>query len=164
MTTADGQQDSRTIPFGFRWFAPEGLGTNAMFRLNGRRIKLYSAISWGFWGINGTVANTELAEREVRQARKLGLNCLNFHRNLGKEDVLRAHDRLGLLRYMEPGGGKLSIGKAPSRAAVNAPGLVMEPAIRCRESIFATVYGGQVHGHGAGFSQSSIAHPVHAAE
>jgi hypothetical protein len=99
-----------------------------MFRLNGRRIKLYSAISWGFWGLNGLWPTPELAEREVRQARKLGLNCLNFHRNLGKEDVLRAHDRLGLLRYMEPGGGKLSVGKAPSRAAVNAPGLVMEPA------------------------------------
>jgi hypothetical protein len=128
MTTAAGEQDSRTIPFGFRWFAPQGLGTNAMFRLNGRRIKLYSAISWGFWGLNGLWPTPELAEREVRQARKLGLNCLNFHRNLGKEDVLRAHDRLGLLRYMEPGGGKLSIGRVPSNAAVNAPGLVMEAA------------------------------------
>ena len=128
LTTAAGQKDSRTISFGFRWFAPQGLGTDAMFRLNGRRIKLYSAISWGFWGLNGLWPTPELAEREVRQARKLGLNCLNFHRNLGKEDVLRAHDRLGLLRYMEPGGGKLSVGKAPSRAAVNAPGLVMEPA------------------------------------
>ncbi len=43
----------RTIPFGFRTFGPSGLGTNAMFRLNGRRIKLYSSISWGFWGLNG---------------------------------------------------------------------------------------------------------------
>jgi hypothetical protein len=128
MTTSAGQQDSRTITFGFRWFAPQGLGTDATFRLNGRRIKLYSAISWGFWGLNGLWPTPELAEREVRQARKLGLNCLNFHRNLGKEDVLRAHDRLGLLRYMEPGGGKLSIGRVPSNAAVNAPGLVMEPA------------------------------------
>jgi beta-galactosidase len=120
MTTAAGQSDSRTVPFGFRWFAPEGLGTDALFRLNGRRIKLYTAISWGFWGINGLWPTPELAEREVRQARKLGLNCLNFHRNLGKEDVLRAHDRLGLLRYMEPGGGRLSVG--------NAPGSAMEPA------------------------------------
>jgi beta-galactosidase len=128
VTTDEGQSDSRIIPFGFRWFAPEGLGTDALFRLNGRRIKLYSAISWGFWGLNGLWPTPELAEREVRQARKLGLNCLNFHRNLGKEDVLRAHDRLGLLRYMEPGGGRLSIGRLPPRAAANAPGLVMEPA------------------------------------
>ncbi len=58
----------------------------------------------------------ELAEKEVTQAKKLGLNCLNFHRNLAKEDVLRAHDRLGVLRYMEPGAGKMAIGKLPPKA------------------------------------------------
>ncbi len=36
LTMADGKKDVRTVPFGFRWFAPEGLGTNALFRLNGR--------------------------------------------------------------------------------------------------------------------------------
>ena len=128
LTTTTGQKDVRIVPFGFRWFAPDGLGSDALFRLNGRRIKLYSAISWGFWGFNGLWPTPELASREVAQAKKLGLNCLNFHRNVGKEETLRAHDRLGLLRYMEPGGGKLAIGKVPSRAAVNAPGLVMEPA------------------------------------
>ena len=106
---SQGQTDVRTVVFGFRWFAPDGLGTNAVFRLNGRRIKLYSAISWGFWGFNGLFPTRELAEREVSQAKKLGLNCLNFHRNVGKEDVFREHDRQGLLRYMEPGGGKLTI-------------------------------------------------------
>jgi hypothetical protein len=119
-------EDTRTIAFGFRWFAPEGLGANALFRLNGKRIKVYSAISWGFWGLNGVWPTPELAEREVTQAKRLGLNCLNFHRNVGKEDVFRAHDRLGLLRYMEPGGGKLSIGKLPSGAIANAAGIVME--------------------------------------
>ncbi len=39
---------------------------------------------------------------------------------------LRAHDRLGLLRYMEPGAGKLSIGKLPTGTAANAAGIVME--------------------------------------
>jgi len=127
-TTDAGQKDIRVIPFGFRWFAPEGLGKNALFRLNGRRIKLYSSISWGFWGLNGLWPTPELAEREVRQAKRLGLNSLNFHRNVGKEDVFSAHDRLGILRYMEPGGGKLSIGKQPSGTAENAPGTVMETA------------------------------------
>src|SRR5438045_3615440 len=98
------------LRFGFRSFAPSGLGTNAIFRLNNRRIKLYSSISWGFWGLNGLFPTPELAEKEVTQAKKLNLNCLNFHRNLAKEDVLRAHDRLGLLRYLEPGAGKLAIG------------------------------------------------------
>ena len=124
---ANGQADIRTIVFGFRSFAPEGLGSDAIFRLNGRRLKIYTSISWGFWGHNGLFPTPELAEREVTQAKRLNLNCLNFHRNVGKEDVMRAHDRLGLLRYMEPGGGKLAIGKLPSGAIANAAGIVMEP-------------------------------------
>jgi beta-galactosidase len=126
--------DTRTIPFGFRWFAPSGLGPAsgnqaALFRLNGRRIKIYTAISWGFWGLNGLFPTPELAEKEVAQAKKLNLNCLNFHRNVGKEDVFRAHDRLGLLRYMEPGGGKLAIGApAPTpsgEGAIANPGVAL---------------------------------------
>jgi hypothetical protein len=118
--------DTRTIAFGFRSFAPSGLGTNAVFRLNNRRIKLYSSISWGFWGLNGLFPTPELAEKEVTQAKKLNLNCLNFHRNLTKEEVLRAHDRLGLLRYMEPGAGKMAIGKLPPNVKANEAGIVME--------------------------------------
>lgn len=125
---ADDQTDVRVVPIGFRWFAPDGLGKNAIFRLNGRRIKIYTAISWGFWGHNGLFPTSELAEREVRQAKRLNLNCLNFHRNVGKEEVLRAHDRLGLLRYMEPGGGKLSIGRLPKGVAINAATITMQPA------------------------------------
>jgi beta-galactosidase len=124
----DGSSDMRTIAFGFRSFAPEGLGTNALFRLNGRRMKIYTAISWGYWGINGMWPTPELAVKEVTQAKKLNLTCLNFHRNLAKEDVLRAHDRLGLLRYMEPGAGKMAIGKLPANVQANAPGIVMEKA------------------------------------
>jgi hypothetical protein len=121
-----GGGDTRTIPFGFRTFAPEGLGTNALFRLNGRRIKIYTAISWGYWGLNGLWPTPELAVKEVTQAQRLNLNCLNFHRNLAKEDVLRAHDRLGLLRYMEPGAGKMAIGKLPTGVQANAASIVME--------------------------------------
>ena len=68
----------------------------------------------------------ELAEKEVRSAQALGLNCLNFHRNLAKEDVLRWHDRLGVLRYMEPGAGKMAIGKLPARTDASANSVVME--------------------------------------
>jgi beta-galactosidase len=53
--------DTRTVSFGFRWFAPVGLGSKALFRLNGRRIKIYTAISWGFWGLNGLFPTPELA-------------------------------------------------------------------------------------------------------
>ena len=126
MPAPHGARDIRYRTFGFRWFGPDGLGSNAVFRLNGRRIKLYSSISWGFWGMNGLWPTPALAEREVRQAQRLGLNCLNFHRNVGKEEVFREHDRLGLLRYMEPGGGKLAIGRLPTGVAPNAAGIVMQ--------------------------------------
>jgi beta-galactosidase len=125
-TTRSGKSDTRTIAFGFRSFAPSGIGTNAVFRLNDRRIKLYSSISWGFWGLNGLFPTPELAEKEITQAKKLNLNCLNFHRNLAKEEVLRAHDRLGLLRYMEPGAGKMAIGKLPANTQASANSVVME--------------------------------------
>lgn len=104
-------QDERRTEFGFRWFGVEGVGTNALLRLNGRRIKLYSAISWGYWGYNGLWPTAELAAREVISAKELGLNCLHFHRNIGKEEVFAAQDRLGLLRVMEPGGGRHAIGR-----------------------------------------------------
>jgi hypothetical protein len=102
----------RTIDFGFRWFAPEGIGTNALFRLNGRRVRIYTSISWGYWALNGLFPTPELAEKEVLVAQQFHLNCLNFHRNLAKEEVLAIQDRRGLLRCMEPGGGMQAVGRA----------------------------------------------------
>ena len=126
--TSGDVEDTRTIAFGFRSFGVDGLGTNALFRLNGRRMKIYTAISWGYWGINGMWPTPELAVKEVTQAKKLNLTCLNFHRNLAKEEVLRAHDRLGLLRYMEPGAGKMAIGRLPTGTEASANSVVMEKA------------------------------------
>jgi hypothetical protein len=122
----DGHKDSRTTVFGLRSFGPVGLGTDAMFRLNGRRVRIYTSISWGYWGLNGLFPVPELAEKEVAAAKKLGLNCLNFHRNLAKEEVLRRHDEIGVLRYMEPGAGKLAIGRPPGNSAANTNSVVME--------------------------------------
>lgn len=103
--------DSREVRFGFRWFGVDGLGTDAMLSLNGRRIRLYSAISWGYWGFNGLWPTPELAKREVTSAHALGLNTLHFHRNVGKAEVFDAMDEMGLLRVMEPGGGRHAIGR-----------------------------------------------------
>lgn len=97
--------DHRQLTFGFRWFGPTGIGQNAVLRLNGNRIRVVSAISWGFWGINGLWPTPMLAEKEVRTAKKLGLKAINFHRNVAREESLDVADRLGLLRYTEPGGG-----------------------------------------------------------
>jgi hypothetical protein len=110
--TSASTSASRTVDFGFRWFAPEGIGTNALFRLNGRRVRIYTAISWGYWALNGLWPTPELAEKEVLVAQQLHLNCLNFHRNLAKEEVLAIQDRRGLLRCLEPGGGYQAVGRA----------------------------------------------------
>jgi hypothetical protein len=97
--------DNRTTTFGFRWFAPTGIGHNAVLRLNGDRIRVYSAISWGFWGLNGEWPTPALAQKEVLTAKSLGLNAINFHRNIARAECLDDADRMGLLRYTEPGGG-----------------------------------------------------------
>ena len=104
------QIDSAAQVFGFRWFAPEGIGSNAVFRLNGKRIVLRTAISWGFWPINGIFPTPELAERQIRDARAFGMNMLNFHRAIGQPLVLDKADELGLLYYQEPGGYKSASG------------------------------------------------------
>ena len=103
---------TRTVDFGFRWFAPEGVGSTALFRLNGRRVRIYTAISWGYWALNGLFPTPELAEKEVMVAQQFHLNCLNFHRNLAKEEVLAIQDRRGLMRCLEPGGGFQAVGRA----------------------------------------------------
>jgi len=108
---AKGAVDTREVRFGFRWFGVEGVGTDALLRLNGRRTRLYSAISWGYWGFNGLWPTPELAKREVTSAHALGLNTLHFHRNVGKPEVFDAMDEMGLLRVMEPGGGRHAIGR-----------------------------------------------------
>ena len=122
--------ETRTVDFGFRWFAVDGLGTNALFRLNDRRVRIYTAISWGFWGLNGLFPIPEFAEKEVRAAKQLGLNTLNFHRNLGKEDVFRVQDREGLMRCMEPGGGIEAIAPADADPAQQSAARYMEAKIR----------------------------------
>lgn len=90
--------------FGFRWFEVTGIGTNAVFRLNGKRIVLLSAISFGFWPVTGIVPTPEMAEKQVSTAKRLGLNMLNFHRAIGQRIVLDEADRQGLLYLEEPGG------------------------------------------------------------
>lgn len=89
--------------FGFRWFTVDGVGKDAVLRLNGRRIMLRSAISWGYFPVTGLIATTEMAEKQVRTAKSLGLNMLNFHRCIGTPVVLEKADELGLLYYEEPG-------------------------------------------------------------
>ena len=112
---AASDRDERTIRFGYRWFEPRGIGSEAGLYLNGRRVRLLTSISWGFWGLNGLWPTPELATKEVTVAKQLGLNMLNFHRNIGREDVMDRQDEMGLLRYMEPGGGRNLLGPTLGR-------------------------------------------------
>jgi len=98
--------DNTQKRFGFRWFEAVGVGSDAIYRLNGKRIVLRSAISWGFWPVNGIYPTEELARRQVMIAKELGLNMLNFHRAIGNPNVMEYADELGLLIYEEPGGYK----------------------------------------------------------
>ncbi|HVE16177.1 MAG TPA: malectin domain-containing carbohydrate-binding protein [Chthoniobacterales bacterium] len=95
----------RVTDFGFRWFNAEGLGENARLVLNGHRIFISSAISWGYWAPNGMFPDHAAAQREVTAVRALGMNCVQDHRHFPKAAALDAFDQAGLLRYCEVGGG-----------------------------------------------------------
>ncbi|MBD5322070.1 MAG: beta-galactosidase [Bacteroides sp.] len=105
VTLADGRRevDSDSRTFGFRWFEPTGIGSDAMLRLNGRRVVPRTAISWGFWPATGLHATEDMAVRQIESAMEYGLNMLNFHRSIGSPIVLEKADSIGLLYYEEPG-------------------------------------------------------------
>jgi beta-galactosidase len=100
----DGSTDAFSRRFGFRWFEVRNVNGDKQFFLNNRRIVLRTAISWGFWPVNGIYPTREMAIKQINTAKKLGLNMLNFHRAIGQSMVLDLADELGLLYYEEPGG------------------------------------------------------------
>jgi beta-galactosidase len=99
-----GTADSSTQRFGFRWFEVRDVAGDRQFYLNNKRIVLRTSISWGFWPENGIAPNNELAKKQILDAKRLGLNMLNFHRTIGQRNVLDYADELGLLYFEEPGG------------------------------------------------------------
>lgn len=96
--------DSFSQRFGFRWFEVRTVNGDKQFYLNGKRIVLFTAISWGFWPLNGIAPTDELAKKQIQAAKKLGLTMLNFHRTIGSPNILDYADELGLLYFEEPGG------------------------------------------------------------
>ena len=97
-------EDAVEKSFGFRWFDVEGIGTNSLLRLNGKRVRMISAISWGFWPQSGLIATPELAAKQVAMAKRIGLNTLNHHRCIGDPKTLAEADKQGLMYYCEVGG------------------------------------------------------------
>jgi len=112
----DQVTDVTTQRFGFRWFAPEDVGgADAVFRLNGQRVVVRGAISWGYWPVNGIFPTREQALHQIRQAKILGLNLLAMHRAIADPLVIEAADELGMLIYSEPGGYKCDYGNNDAR-------------------------------------------------
>ncbi|GAA4749880.1 hypothetical protein GCM10023229_33130 [Flavisolibacter ginsenosidimutans] len=103
---ADKTKDDYTQRFGFRWFEVRDIAGDKQFYLNGKRIVLITSISWGFWPVNGIAPSDELAKKQILDAKKLGMNMLNFHRTIGQQAVLDYADELGLLYFEEPGGNQ----------------------------------------------------------
>ncbi|GHT38069.1 hypothetical protein AGMMS49965_00330 [Bacteroidia bacterium] len=103
--------DNVSERFGFRWFEVRTVNGDRQFYLNGKRIVLRSAISWGYWSDNGITPTDEYARKQVLAAKRLGLNMLSFHRAIGQTNVLDYADELGLLIWEEPGGNQYSANK-----------------------------------------------------
>lgn len=99
-------KDSDTRRFGFRWFEVRTVNGDKQFYLNGKRIVLRTAISWGYWPYNGIMPSDSLAKKQILAAKRLGLNMLNFHRAIGQTKVLDYADEIGLLYWEEPGGNQ----------------------------------------------------------
>lgn len=99
-----GDADRISKRFGLRWFEALKENGETSFYLNHKRIFLTSAISWGFWPENGIYPTPDLAEKQVRNLKTLGLNMFNFHRAIGQTRLLEEADSQGILVYEEPGG------------------------------------------------------------
>lgn len=111
--------DNSTQTFGFRSFVLDGIGKNAMPRLNGKRMQLRSAISWGFFPVTGISPEPEMATKQILTAKSMGMNMLNFHRCIGKPTVLNAADSLGLVYLEEPGAWQLGYKSPFTREILN---------------------------------------------
>jgi len=100
MIEAPGIRDEAIATIGFRVF--EVAGDN--FYLNGKRVRIRSSIDWGYYALTGFYATPEMARRSVENAKAIGHNGINFHRQIGEPLVMEAADELGLYLYEEPGG------------------------------------------------------------
>ncbi|MDR0866467.1 MAG: beta-glycosidase, partial [Candidatus Symbiothrix sp.] len=103
--------DTVSERFGFRWFEVRDIAGDRQFYLNGKRIVLRTAISWGYWPDNGITPTDEYARKQVLAAKRIGLNMLSFHRAIGQTNVMDYADELGLLIWEEPGGNQYAANK-----------------------------------------------------
>lgn len=97
-------QDEYDVRFGVRTFEVKSREGNPSLYLNGKRIRLRSAIDWGYYAHTGFYATKEQAVKSVDAALEVGHNMISFHRRIGEPEVLKYADEKGLYLYEEPGG------------------------------------------------------------
>jgi hypothetical protein len=97
---AKGGADEAETAFGVRYFTEK----NGKLFLNGRRIFVRSSINFGYYPYTVTYPTPDLAVKEAKTAKALGLNTLSCHRSSCTPALLDTADRLGLMIYEEPGG------------------------------------------------------------
>jgi hypothetical protein len=95
-----GARDQVETQVGVRYFTEK----DGRLFLNNHRVVVRSSINFGFYPYTVAYPSRELAEKEVRAAKGLGLNTLSCHRTCCTPALLDAADRLGLMIYEEPGG------------------------------------------------------------
>ena len=96
----NGSEDTVSATWALR--ALEARGSHLY--LNGERVFLHAATSWGWYPHNLAFPSAHLAEQEVRAARVLGLNALLLRGSPGAPTLLDAADRLGLMIVQDPAG------------------------------------------------------------
>lgn len=99
--------DSDRQRFGFRIFEVGEKDGDRRFYLNGRRVVIKSAMTRGFWPVNGIFATPEMAQRDRETLEKFGLNMMLLHRAIGQPPVIEYADSAGLFTYEEPGGYRI---------------------------------------------------------
>lgn len=90
--------------FGFRVFEVRDVTGKNNFYINGKRIRLKSAIDWGIYAFTGLYPTAEVAKRSIQSVKDVGHNSLNCHRRMGDAILLNYADSLGVGIYEEPGG------------------------------------------------------------
>ncbi|ARV16585.1 sugar-binding domain-containing protein [Polaribacter sp. SA4-12] len=107
---ADNYSDAMKQPFGFRVFEVKANNNNEEnYYLNGERFRHSSAIDWGYYAHHGYYPTDAMAKKSVENAKAIGHNGINCHRNMGDPLLFKNADELGLVILEEPGGFDESI-------------------------------------------------------
>ena len=103
--------------FGFRVFeAKANAAAEQNYYLNGKRIRLRSAIDWGYYLYRGYYATPELAARSVQSALDIGNNMISQHRNIGDPRLMKPPIGLGCSPMKNPAALKIPSPITPTPA------------------------------------------------